>query len=92
MILGYIWVEIVFLKGLERFREIRKIADLMTLLVFQKSFSFFYPFFKPLQISFKFTFTPALTRAGKGGVPTMHMDVTSSFYTASLLRVLRFLR
>ena len=25
----YIWVEIVFLKGLERFREIRKIEDLM---------------------------------------------------------------
>ena len=25
--------------------------------VFQKSFSFFYPFFKPLQISFKFKFT-----------------------------------
>ena len=30
------------------------------MLVFQKLFSFFYPFFKPLQISFKFTCTPAL--------------------------------
>ena len=29
--------------------------------MFQKSFSFFYPFFKPLQISFKFTCTPALS-------------------------------
>ena len=29
LIFGYIWVEIVFLKGLERFREIRKIEDLM---------------------------------------------------------------
>ena len=29
VIFGYIWVEIVFLKGLERFREIRKIEDLM---------------------------------------------------------------
>ena len=29
MIFGYIWVEIVFLKGLEKFREIRKIEDLM---------------------------------------------------------------
>ena len=28
-IFGYIWVEIVFLKGLERFREIRKIENLM---------------------------------------------------------------
>ena len=31
----------------------------LDVLVFQKSFSFFYPFFKPLQISFKFT--PALS-------------------------------
>ena len=30
VIFGYIWVEIVFLKGLEKFREIRKIEDLMT--------------------------------------------------------------
>ena len=29
VIFGYIWVEIVFLKGLEKFREIRKIEDLM---------------------------------------------------------------
>ena len=29
VIVGYIWVEIVFLKGLERFRETRKIEDLM---------------------------------------------------------------
>ena len=29
VIFGYIWVEIVFLKGLERFRERRKIEDLM---------------------------------------------------------------
>ena len=29
VIFGYIWMEIVFLKGLERFREIRKIEDLM---------------------------------------------------------------
>ena len=29
-------------------------------MVLQKSFSFFYPLFKPLQISFKFTFTPRL--------------------------------
>ena len=29
LIFGYIWVEIVFLKELERFREIRKIEDLM---------------------------------------------------------------
>ena len=29
VILGYIWVEIVFLKGLERFREIRKIEGFM---------------------------------------------------------------
>ena len=29
VIFGYIWVEIVFLKGLVRFREIRKIEDLM---------------------------------------------------------------
>ena len=29
VIFEYIWVEIVFLKGLERFREIRKIEDLM---------------------------------------------------------------
>ena len=28
-IFGYIWVEIVFLKGLEKFRQIRKIEDLM---------------------------------------------------------------
>ena len=26
---GYIWVEIVFLKGLKKFREMRKIEDLM---------------------------------------------------------------
>ena len=32
------------------------------LLVFQKSFSFFYPFLKPLQISLKFGCTPALSR------------------------------
>ena len=31
VIFGYIWVEIVFLKGLEKFREIRKIEDLMNL-------------------------------------------------------------
>ena len=29
VIFAYIWVEIVFLKGLEKFREIRKIEDLM---------------------------------------------------------------
>ena len=29
VIFGYIWVKIVILKGLERFREIRKIEDLM---------------------------------------------------------------
>ena len=29
VIFGYIWMEIVFLKGLERFREIREIEDLM---------------------------------------------------------------
>ena len=29
VIFEYIWVEIVFLKGLEKFREIRKIEDLM---------------------------------------------------------------
>ena len=29
VIFGYIWVEIVFLKELEKFREIRKIEDLM---------------------------------------------------------------
>ena len=29
LIFGYIWVEIVFLKGLERFKEITKIKDLM---------------------------------------------------------------
>ena len=29
VIFRYIWVEIVFLKGLEKFREIRKIEDLM---------------------------------------------------------------
>ena len=29
VIFGYIWVEIVFLKGLEKFREIRKVEDLM---------------------------------------------------------------
>ena len=29
VIFGYIWVETVFLKGLEKFREIRKIEDLM---------------------------------------------------------------
>ena len=29
VIWGYIWVEIVFLKGLERFREIRKIKNLI---------------------------------------------------------------
>ena len=27
VIFGYIWMEIVFLKGLEKFREIRKIED-----------------------------------------------------------------
>ena len=31
VIFGYIWVEIVFLKGLEKFREIRKNEDLMKL-------------------------------------------------------------
>ena len=31
VIFGYIWGEIVFLKGLVRFREIRKIEDLMKL-------------------------------------------------------------
>ena len=31
VIFEYIWVEIVFLKGLVRFREIRKIKDLMKL-------------------------------------------------------------
>ena len=29
VIFGYIWVKIVLLKGLEKFREIRKIEDLM---------------------------------------------------------------
>ena len=29
VIFGYIWMEVVFLKGLEKFREIRKIEDLM---------------------------------------------------------------
>ena len=29
VIFGYIWVEIAFLQGLEKFREIRKIEDLM---------------------------------------------------------------
>ena len=29
VICRYIWVKIVYLKGLERFREIRKIEDLM---------------------------------------------------------------
>ena len=29
VIFGYIWVEIVFLEGLEKFREIRKNEDLM---------------------------------------------------------------
>ena len=29
VIFGYTWVEIVFRKGLEKFREIRKIEDLM---------------------------------------------------------------
>ena len=33
---------------------------IICLLVFQKSFSFFYSFFKPLKISLKFTFTTAL--------------------------------
>ena len=39
------------------------------LLVFQKSFSFFYSFFKPLKISLKFTFTPALSLLLHGSRP-----------------------
>ena len=49
-------MEIVFVKGLERFREIRKIEDLMKFknlnlkLIINRwtPISFFYPFFKPL--------------------------------------------
>ena len=51
---GYIWEEIVFLEGLVKLREIRNIEDFQLSFGVEKSFSFFYPFLKPLQISFKF--------------------------------------
>ena len=35
-------------------------VEVNCLVVFQNLFSFFYPFFKPLKISLKFTFTPTL--------------------------------
>ena len=36
-------------------------VDIKCLVVFQKLFYFFYPFFKPLKTSLKFRFTPALS-------------------------------
>ena len=43
------------------------------LLVFRKSFSFFYPFLKPLQISFKFRWNPSLRDRRKKNLPNGHL-------------------